>query len=281
MTAIRVRSAAPSDHPSFVRLFPELGVDDPILDEARFTRELVPTTVIAEDETTAAGYAWFQIMGETAYVRHIVTAPGARRRGVGRAMMHAVAARARERGCSHWCLNVKPENAAAIALYETCGMATAHASSAMRIAWDAVAAASPRDLGDAVRVGLPDDDARVEAELALVPGQLATSRAQPDRVILVIEEAVPESARDRRVVGAAVFHPHFPGAAPFRVRRAELALPLLRAIRAFARPEDRVVNLMSEGQPEVDEVLLAAGATVTVRIVHMRGPLPTVAEITR
>ena len=34
----------PADHRAFVRLFPELGVDDPILEPERFERELLPTT---------------------------------------------------------------------------------------------------------------------------------------------------------------------------------------------------------------------------------------------
>ena len=122
----RIRPAQRADHAAFVRLFPELAVDDPVLDEEGFTALLAPSTLVMEngedpDPKRVTGYAYFQIMKDTAYVRNIVTAPEARRKGVGRALMAAVAARAREAGCTTWCLNVKPENVAAISLYESTG----------------------------------------------------------------------------------------------------------------------------------------------------------------
>ena len=103
--------------------------------------------------------------------------------------------------------------------------------------------------------------------MRLDDGQLATARAVSGRVLKMLEE-------DGQVVGAAIFHPDFPGAYPFRVARPELALVLLRALRPHARPEDAKLGIMTENQPDVAEALLAAGATLKLDIVHLKGPLP-------
>ena len=270
--AWRIRPATATDYEAFVRFFPELAVDDPILEERRFIAELVPTTVVAEDQSgTVVGYAYFQIMGDVAYVRHIVTAPETRRRGVGRGLMEVIADRARSEHCTTWCLNVKPQNTAAVALYERMGMDRAFESRALKIAWSKVENQGTRpDALIATRIIAPEDDRRVELAMQLVVGQLATARATGDRVLLMLEEA-------NEVVGAAIFHPHFPGAYPFRVARPELAVPLLLAIRPHARNTDTLVNLMVEGQPNVAETLVAAGAIVHLEVVHMKGSLPMTA----
>lgn len=275
---IHVRPARASDHPLFARLFPELETDDAVLEPERFVRELMPTTVVAEVETgqdaRPVGYAHFQIMKELAYVRHIVTAPEARRTGVGRALMTAILARAREAGTTAWCLNVKPDNTPAIALYEAYGMKPAHRSRVVSMPWASVdaAAAAPAataDAGVVARLIAPEDDARVEsaASLALLPGQVATNRAIGDRVLMMLEE-------DGQVVGATSFAPSFPGAYPFRVARPALALVLLRAIRPHARPVDLQIQVVTENQPDVADALLAAGARIKLEMLHMKGALP-------
>jgi ribosomal protein S18 acetylase RimI-like enzyme len=262
-----VRGATRSDHPAFVRLFPELAVEDPILDEEQFLGTLVPTTLIAESAENGAvlGYAYYQLMKDVAYVRHLVTAPEVRRQGVGRLLLGEIVARARVAKCTSWCLNVKPTNLPAIALYESLGMQRAFTSKALLMAWSDVEGSDPpgvtsRDIG-------PADDARVEPAMKLMAGQLATNRALEGRVLKLLEE-------DGTVVGASVFHPDFPGAYPFRAARPELAFVLLRALRPHARPQHATVNVVSEGEPAVAEALVAAGATLKLDIVHLRGPLP-------
>ena len=79
---------------------------------------------------------------------------------------------------------------------------------------------------------------------------------------------------DGRIVGATIFDPSFPGAYPFRAARPELALVLLRAIRPSARPGDAFVRVVCEGQADVANALLAAGATQKMDSLHMRGALP-------
>jgi ribosomal protein S18 acetylase RimI-like enzyme len=137
---LRVRPARPQDYAHFARLMPELATGDRVKEETTFLRELLPTTLIAEpgENGRVVGYAYYQVMKDVTYVRHIVTSPDARRGGVGRALMAAVAERARAASCAAWCLNVKPENAAAIALYEGFGMKRVHGARALRLDWSVV-----------------------------------------------------------------------------------------------------------------------------------------------
>lgn len=274
-----IRGAGPADHPAFVRLFPELAVDDPVKDRVQFEKELMADVLIAEaDDGEVVGYTYFQILQNMAYVRHIVSAPEVRRAGVGRALMNAIAARARTAGCTTWCLNVKPENTAAIALYERFGLARAHASRALQITWAQVHEENQlHDAHVSARAIKPADDARVEAAMRLVPGQLASARTLDSRILLALHEPAPgeERAVAGAIVGATVFHPAFPGAYPFRAARPELAFTLLEAIFPYARPEDDIVNVVVEAQPEIADALIAAGARVKLDIVHMKGPLPS------
>jgi ribosomal protein S18 acetylase RimI-like enzyme len=265
---VLVRPAIAADYPTFVRLLGELSVDDPTPTEDRFVVEFVPTTLIAEGRPgEALGYVFFHVMKDMAYVRHLVAAPEARRRGVGKALLAAVAERARAEGCSTWCLTVKPDNAAAIALYESVGMKRGYASRALRIDW-ALVDAAPAD-GERVRVRLvaPEEDERVEREAGLFPGQLTRGRLN-ERVLLVLEDEAGA------VVGATIFHPGFPGGFPFRVARPSLAVPFLRGLRPHARPTDVFVNVLAENHPELADALLALGATVRLELVRMSGPLP-------
>ena len=275
MSRRRIRPAVPADHPAFVRLFPELAVDDPVLDQAKFDQELVPTMLVMEagkgapEPDRVIGYTYFQVMNDLAYVRHVVTAPEARRTGVGRALMAAVAERARTAGCASWCLNVMRGNEAARALYASVGMAAAFDTKALHLDWAQVeaAGASVQDTHVTSRLLEPEDDARVETALRLMSGQLATTRAFGGRVLMGLFE------RDQ-VVGGTVFDPSFPGAYPFRAARPDLAFTLLRAIRPHARPADSHVKVVSEGEPAIAEALIAAGAKVVHDIVHMKGALP-------
>lgn len=264
---VRVRQATRGDHPSFVRLFPELGVDDPIQDEQRFHESMVPTTLIAESAEggVVLGYTYYQLMKDVAYVRHLVTAPEARRQGVGRRLLQGIVERARAVPCTTWCLNVKPENAAAVALYEGLGMKEAFATRALVIAWSKVTGNDPE--GVTSRAIAPEDDARVEPPMQLLTGQLANNRELPGRVLQMLEEG-------GEVVGATVFNVDFPGAYPFRAARPELALVLLRALRPYARAHHDSLNVVCEGQPAIADALIAAGATVKLDLVHLKGPLP-------
>jgi GNAT superfamily N-acetyltransferase len=264
----RIRPAGPADYAAFTQLVPELAVGDPIPEPAKFALEYMPNTLIAEGAEAphpVLGYTMFHVIKDIAFVRHIVTAPEARRRGVGRALMEVVLERARAAACTTWCLNVKPSNTAAIALYEGFGMAHAFASRALLMAWSLVEAPSASHVS--ARLIAPEDDARVEAATRLLSGQLAMARRRPERVLLALYEG-------EAIVGATIFDPTFPGAYPFRAARPELAFTLLHALRPYARASDPTLKVVTEDQPEVADALIAAGATVLHDIMHMSGPLP-------
>lgn len=280
--SLRIRPATSADHADFVRLFPELGTDDAIFDGERFAREMVPTTLIAEREGRAVGYAYYRLLEGTAHVVQLVTSPEARGAGVGRTLLGAIAERAEAAGCSTWYLNVRPDNAPALALYRRMGFAPAFTSRAMRVAWSIVDAAGAEPRGEprgawgpgdtaAARVTAraidPDEDVAVEAAVGMVKGQLALARRMGGRVLMALEE-------DGAVVGAAVFDPAFPGAYPFRVARPGHALLLLRALRPHARPEDATLSVVVEDRHDVADALIAAGASLRLEILRMNGALP-------
>ncbi len=251
-----IRAANKADHATYARLFPELGTDDAIWDEARFEREIMPTTVVADD----FGYAFFVVIGDSAHVSHIAVAPEARRRGVATALMKTVADRARQGGCKTWRLNVKVENAAAIALYASLGLARAFESYALRIEWRVV----PEGPNEGRRIE-PAEDETVERILGMLPGQLAQARDARRLPILVERDGA---------IAAAAFDPTFPGASVFRAS-PELAVPLLRAMRAHALPEHDFTGVKLEDQPETARMLIDLGARVRFRMFHMAGALGT------
>jgi ribosomal-protein-alanine N-acetyltransferase len=68
-----------------------------------------------------AGYVIVWVVHDELHVLNVATAPEARRRGVGRALMEEAHALGRSRGCRLVTLEVRRSNAAAIALYQALG----------------------------------------------------------------------------------------------------------------------------------------------------------------
>lgn len=258
-----LRPARVDDYPAFVRLFPELAVDDPTPSAARWAAEFVPGAIVVEEDGAVLAYTWVQELGDTGYVRHVVVAPDARGRGLGRALMDAAAARFRAAGLACWCLNVKPENATARRLYEAVGMAPRHESVAVRADWGIRGRLPASDA--TTRVVVPAEDAAVEASAGLLAGQLADGRARG---------RIPVAAwSGADVVGAALFDPAFPGAFPFRARTPAVAGALLRALHGHRRPEHDSVQVVVEGDAALADALLAAGGSARMRILHYAGAL--------
>jgi len=256
--------ARPEDYESFVLLARELGTNDPIPGREKWQDEMAPTTLfLCEGEKTLA-YAYFNLMGETAYVRHLAVAPDRRGRGIGRKVMNELAIRFRSAGMSSWCLNVKPENVAAVRLYQSVGMRRVHSSRALRFSWDLVKALP---MSDAVQAGevREGEDRAIESELKLQEGQIADLRRKPSRVLLWL-------SRGGRPVGFAAFDPGFPGAFPFRVHRED-ARALLEAMMGRARPELSHIQVVAEDNPGLADALIDAGAEVTMAFEHYRGAL--------
>jgi GNAT superfamily N-acetyltransferase len=261
--AVAIRRASPEDYATFARLFPELGIDDPIPGRDAWATGYVPFTLIAHDAADALGFAFTQEYADTGYVRNVVVAAEARRRGVGRALMEATARHLRAAGKSRWRLNVGPQNVAARALYESLGMRTLYTSRAVRLPWTAAELLPASD--EVVEESAPARDAELEALFDLPRGQLAGQRDTGRSVL-----AAHASGRPR---GVAVFAPAFPGAFPFRALDRGAARRLVEAmhVRVADRPH---VNLVIDDDEALVSVLVAAGAEVRGDFLHLGGPLP-------
>lgn len=259
-----VRKASAEDYGAFSRLFPELLVDDPVPSAAVWASLLLPTTWVAVRDEQVVGYCYFQEYEETGYVRNIVVAPAARGSGVGRALMQATAAYLRSRHKTSWRLNVKPDNRAALALYERMGMRTKYLAKLFRLPWVALKVLSAGSV--AARALTADRDHALETLFELPRGQLAAARGV-GRVLL--EAVAPGEARS---VKLAVFDPKFPGAFPFRIQQREALPALLVAMRAHV-PTDEYVKLVVEDDARLAELLESMGATLGGEFVHMEAPL--------
>lgn len=267
-----VREALPSDHATFTRLFAELNVDDPPLTQARFDSEMVKTTLIAMSSTgSPIGYAYYRPMIDTVHLGHLVSAPEARRRGVGRTLISEVVRRSKALGIGQMKLNVKPHNVAAIRLYESFGLVRKFTSRALKLEWarvDEWSAADAPYVADVRPMDDPNDDARIEEAANLLTGLLADQRKREGRALKMIE-------RERGTIALAIFDPGFPGVYPVRAPDAAHVRSLFRAIRQQEEGAENapLVHIMIEDQPHISEALLASGATLKLETLTMFGPI--------
>jgi GNAT superfamily N-acetyltransferase len=267
-----IEPAGSRDCSLFLRLFDELETGDPPTSEADFAEQIVPHMLIARSpEGDALGYVFATVFGSACYVRHIVTSPLARKKGVGRALLAKVASDAASRGAKHMELNVKLGNVAAIALYESFGMRTVYETVVLRMAWDDVPAAGRHFTILDVDAGIAGE---IETRFEMPDGLIASHVASPLNVVRAI--------RDAGVISAVgTFRTSFPGVFPLRATSTEQALALLASLRPHAvdisddeRPwRSGGVQLTVEDSPAVAEALLRAGASEVFRIAHMKGPL--------
>jgi len=79
-----------------------------------------PAWVLAQGERII-GYGLLSLAADEAHVLNLCTAPEAQGQGFGRRLLHALLQLARARGAKRVFLEVRPSNAAAIALYDTEG----------------------------------------------------------------------------------------------------------------------------------------------------------------
>jgi GNAT superfamily N-acetyltransferase len=265
------RPAISDDYPHFARLFPELGVDDPLPSLERWDQDLVHRALFLEADGVPIAYGLWAILEQIGYVINVVVDPLARRRGAGMALMQAVAARLRHAGCVRWCLNVKVDNTPAIRLYERCGFARTYASIAFVFDWDCLSRLPREDTPVEVRPVDPAEDAALEAAFNQPAGRFAHLRVRPEREILRL---VDPAHRDEVRVGVAAFDPSFPGASVFALARPSLAAPLLSAIRRHVPSGHTPIKLFVEDDASLDAALRAAGATVRFELLHMRGEIP-------
>lgn len=75
--------------------------------------------LVAERGRTVVGYVGCQTVLDEGYITNVAVGPEARRQGVGRALLHELAARVKAEKLAFVTLEVRRSNAAAIALYES------------------------------------------------------------------------------------------------------------------------------------------------------------------
>ena len=260
-----VRPATPLDYLAVAKLFPELMTPDVFPSLERWTAEFLPYTDVLEERDEVVGYLHTQVLGDLGYVRQLVIDPRMRRKGYARALMVHARERFATLGRHTWCLNVKPDNAAAVSLYESLGMRVAYPSNAMDLLWEKVAPTSSRT---EIRTFEAEDDAVLERAFSIPRGLIASNRVKPDRVYL--KAILPDAGHGENVVGVAVFDRAFPGVYPLSSTEPSFALDLLAAARPYARPSDTFVRILCE-DARLSDALLGIGATVTLKLLHYRG----------
>jgi GNAT superfamily N-acetyltransferase len=266
-TKLYARAATPYDYTRFLRMFAELGVDDAPPTRTHWERAYMPATLFFEQAGAVTAYAFCEALADTGYVRHLVVERHARGRGVGGAVMRELKRRFAAFGCRQLCLNVQPNNAAAIRVYEAAGLRAAYRSASFRIAWSSVAslpAPRPEHLAQILQ---PEEDAQVERRFELQRGMVHSRREREDMVLLVLR-----AGDDPEPLGLACFDPHFPGASPFCAHDAAAARALLEALRPLARPHADI-QLVVENHPALCRAIEDAGGQVRLQFLHYRGPL--------
>lgn len=258
---LAIRDARAEDFATFLRLVVELRVDDPLPDFERWSTMVQPGMIVAEEAGEALGYVFYRPLDGVMHLAHIAIAPNARRRGVGRALFEETIRRGKSLGAHTIFLNVKPENAPAIALYQSFGLKPITRSWAFRLPWTVVAS-QPAPFLSAVRPLEPSEDGAVEKRHGLAPGQLTSHRKQPGRVIYAIGHDT-----------FASFDPGFGGAHPFACESLDHGFSVLRALRPHALPEHDSIMTTIENREEQANAMLAAGASLRFQIQRMSAPI--------
>jgi GNAT superfamily N-acetyltransferase len=268
MTGV-IRGARADDYDTFVVLRRELSIDDPTPTPERFASHILPRMLVYERRREVLGFVTYDKLAANGYIRGLAVAPQARRAGIATALMTAAAHQLRARGVTtDWHLNVKADNAPALQLYERFGMKVLYSSVALRFAWANIDRLPSEDSAVTVRpvadAAVPD----IERALGIVDGRLELARSRGRGVTLQL--------RDERLapVGVACFDPSFPGAFPFRVARPTLASLLLDALAPHVRTGDLDLQIIVEHDDALADTLIAAGAVVRMRLLHLAGPLP-------
>lgn len=272
---LNIRRATQADYADVVRWMVELAVDDAPPTLERWRSQYMAGTIIAElaeplssRARRPVGYAFYQLNDEDVYVRNVVTGPAFRRRGVGRALMKSMAERARDEGATTWRLNVRPDNAPAVGLYEAFGMRKAHSSAALRL--DFEVCARLRAARTVQRVMSEVEWAALEAQQRLASGMIARRAEHGD---LVLATFAPDHAHAPR--SCAVFDPVFPGAFIFKPADQEDAEALLRSMLANCPTTSGpgFLQVVVENNEALIAHLLERGARVQMRFAHYQGAL--------
>jgi N-acetylglutamate synthase-like GNAT family acetyltransferase len=245
-------------------LFRELLIDDPIADRAIWTEQCMPYTWAATLAGEVIGYCYVQAFDTVGHLQNIVVASSARQRGVGRALMAAAVTWFRARGLTSWRLNVRADNAPALALYESFGLKRAHSTKLLRLPWQAT---SRLPEGDAVVRALSVDRDRAAEALFDIPSG-TIERLRP-RGRLPFEAIAPSSGE---CVGLTLFDARIPRARPFRALTLGAVAPMLAELKLHA-PQGPHIDVLVENDPRLSALLEDLGASVRLETCVMQAQL--------
>jgi GNAT superfamily N-acetyltransferase len=266
-----LRDASAADYPAFARLYPELATPDALPSEALFAADYAPSTFVFDEEGKVLAYCYVQVLAEAGYVRHLVVAPEARGRGLGRSSMLAARDRFRAAGATTMHLNVDPTNTKAVRLYESLGLVRAYETEVVRFPWTLVDELSGPASDSSAHVLAVDELPLFERRFGLPEGLLRAQGMRTGRLVVGLVRANADEPGEP--LGVAAFNPPFPGAFPFKVSEPARTRALLEALRPHRLPELGEMQLVIEDQPSVAALLVGAGARIVMRIVHMQGSL--------
>lgn len=262
---MRVREARPEDHEAMVRLWAALETGQAPPEPARWQQLYMQHTLFVEgDGGELVGYGLFYAFADRGDIRQVSVVPSARRRGVGRTVMAAIAERLRAHGCREWRLEVREENAPAIALYRSIGMEVLHDIDILRFDRATVEAFALTRSGalDVTEVD-PKDDAKLEEWFDLGRGQLARYReSRPGVMWRIADRALTLYSPDLLPGCGLMF--------PFRAMDREHAAHLVAAAIAEGMPAE--LELLVVGTVAA-RAMERAGARRTERLQEMRGSL--------
>jgi ribosomal protein S18 acetylase RimI-like enzyme len=258
------RAARPDDYDAWLGFWGELGLTSTPPTRERWLAGILPNTIFLEEDGVLAAYNLSFAFGARGDVRQVAVAPEFRKRGVGKQLMAAVAAKLRAAGCTDWRLEVRADNAPAIALYRAAGMQPLRDLHIVRMARDAcehfAASRSGRYAATAV---IPDDDARLEAAFDLGAGQIQRWRTfRPQSPIVRIDfDAMTQINRELSVDRGLLF--------PFEAPDPDHAAHLM----AEALPNMPMAYELQLARPALHRALLAAGAIPEEHLIEFTGQL--------
>lgn len=275
---MRLRPATLADHARIAALTAELATGDPPPSRERFLTMHERITVAEPDDQpgVVVGYLLVEVLDGLGYIRHLVSAPEARRTGVGRTLMLDFAAKLREAGVRTWCLNVKPENTPAVALYAALGMRRVYDSWSFAVPWEL----GRSSLDIRVRSMRPEDIPVLERSFFVTPGVLALHLGIAHKRMLVAERGPDDSPV---LVGLASYDLDFGGAFPCAADGVNTLTALIHACenasiaasnadRGRIKPPD--FKVVIERHAALADALRAAGATLRLAFTHMEGAVP-------
>jgi len=268
--AFHVRSATQEHYSAFAALWPTLDDPNPPPLMERWESEMMPTSFVAEqdDSKKVVGYTWWSAAGSEGQVKYIMVDANYRRRGVATALLDAVARELKGRGCRRWRLHVRPENQAAVALYQKFGLQRCFGAAEVHLTWDILSKLPSENVPSKCRLVTPDEEAVIESSLVgLFPGVFLEARELGSRIPLQLRRS-----DTNELLGCCIFDPAFPGAYPFVCRPAQ-AKNLLDEMEKSRDGQRDDFFLLIENQAALVDALVAAGGKIKVNMDCYTGSL--------